>query len=264
MLFRNNGAEVIAIPQPSHCWLSGQLIRGWGNRRFAAPAPFEEVCFGAEQHDIGWLSWESAPTLNPGTGRPHDFREVAAETHTELWRRGVALSLAFGRYPALLVSLHANTIYGTYFDPAKASPEDARIVRAFLAEQYAFQRTIIATLPDEPRYAAHAVPEAIERNRLLVAAADRLSLEICWGVTDEARVPMVPSIGEEHIELRLSAPRRDPAELLLDPWPFAADRLEVMCEGCRLCDRFSDEGTMRRALAAPEAHTVIATRLRPR
>lgn len=264
MLFRSDGGEVIAIPQPTHCWLSCQLLRGWGNAHFVTPSPFEEVCFGAEQHDIGWLAWETAPTLDPATGRPHDFREVDAGTHTELWRQGVRFALAFGRYPALLVSLHANTIYESYFDFAKASAEETHIVRVFLAKQHAFQGALTTMLAAEPRYAAAATPAMIERNRLLVAASDRLSLEICWGVTGEARVPNVPTVGETRVDLRLSAPAGDPADLRLDPWPFAAEQIEVICEGHRLRGRFSDQSTMRHALAEPEGRSVIATRLRPR
>jgi hypothetical protein len=264
MLFRNDGTDVIAISQPTHCWLSGQLARNWGNDGFAVPLPYEEACLGAELHDIGWLSWEAAPTLDPGTGRPHDFRAVDARTHTELWTSGVRLALAFGRYPALLVSLHANTIYGAYFNFAKASPEDARLVRAFLAEQQAFQERTIESLAGEPRYQETAAPAAIERNRLLVAATDWMSLEICWGVTEEARVPRTPSVGEQEVDLHLRAPRRDPADLIVDPWPFSADSVEVMCEGRRLHGRFSDEPAMRQALAAPDARVAITARLRPR
>ena len=39
MLLREDGEAVIAIPQPSHSWLSGQLARAWGNDRFAPPSP---------------------------------------------------------------------------------------------------------------------------------------------------------------------------------------------------------------------------------
>lgn len=264
MLFRNDGADAIAIPQPTHCWLSGQLARHWGNAAFAVPSPREEVCFGAEQHDIGWLAWEAAPTLNPATGRPHDFREVDTRTHTALWRNGVRLALAFGHYPALLVSLHANTIYKAYFNPERASAGEVALVRGFLAEQQAFQRAAIENLAREPRYRKAAAPAAVEHNRLLVAAADWLSLAICWGVTEEKRVPRVPSRGAETVELRLTAPRGDPEEVMVEPWPFAADRVEVVCEGCRLRGRFSDEREMRDALAAPEARVAVAARLRPR
>ena len=53
MLFREDPDGVIAIPQPSHAWLSGQMVRAWGNEVFARPAPYEDVCLGAEQHDVG-------------------------------------------------------------------------------------------------------------------------------------------------------------------------------------------------------------------
>ena len=263
MLFRRGGDAVIAIAQPSHSWLSGQLVRAWGNEAFAVPTPHEEVRLGAEQHDIGWLDWEAAPTLNPSTGLPHEFREVGTRAHTELWTRGVRLALAFGRYPALLVSLHAKTIYDAFFDFDRASREDASTARKFLAEQHEFRRTVIETLASDPRYAAAATPEAIERNRRLVGATDHMSLEIGWGVTEEARVPDVPSTGTGRIELRIRSPRRDPTDLVLDPWPFSADRVDVLCEGRRLHGAFADETAMRQTLDAAE-RVVIAAVLRPR
>jgi Protein of unknown function (DUF3891) len=70
MLLRKDGLDVIAIPQPSHAWLSGQMARAWGNRRFAAPTPYDEVCLAAGQHDIGWLDWEMRPALDAGAVPP--------------------------------------------------------------------------------------------------------------------------------------------------------------------------------------------------
>ena len=86
----------------------------------------------------GWLPWEAAPTLNPDTGRPHNFLEMKPAIHTQLWTNGVRQALAFGRYPALLVSLHAKTIYTTFFNFEKAPPEDARLVRSFLDDHDAW------------------------------------------------------------------------------------------------------------------------------
>ena len=133
MLFRRiDGTDdaVIAIPQPSHAWLSGQIARAWGNDAFDPPAPREAVCLGIEQHDIAWLGWEAEPTLNPATGRPHAFHEVATTQHRALWAQGVRLARGFGLYPALLVSLHANTLYDRYFKWDTAAPEDAAAARA--------------------------------------------------------------------------------------------------------------------------------------
>ena len=134
MLLRKDGLDVIAIPQPSHAWLSGQMARAWGNAHFAAPTPYDEVCLAAGQHDISWLDWEMTPALDAGTGLPQEFFRVPSKVHITLWREGVLRARVFGRYPALLVSLHADTIYAQYFNFNKASVENAEAVRAFLDE----------------------------------------------------------------------------------------------------------------------------------
>jgi hypothetical protein len=265
MLFRDECEAVVAIPQPGHAWLAGQIVRAWGNGDFVQPSPFEEVCLAAEQHDIAWLAWEAAPTLNPATGRPHQFHEVPAARRVEDWRRGVRLALAaYGRYPALLVSLHADTIYGPLLRPGVLPEEDLAPLRALLDEQHAFQRAVRAALAADPRHADAAEPEVVERNRLLVAVADGLSLAICRGVTDEARHPGAPPrAGMERVGLRLSSRRGDPEDLVLEPWPFGAERVAVVCEGRRLRGRFADEAALRAALEAAERVTVAAV-LRPR
>ncbi len=98
MLLRKDGESVIAIPQPSHAWLSGQLARAWGNERFVAPVPNEEVCLAAEQHDIGWLSWEASPVLDERTGLPQEFFALPSRRHIAIWREGVRRASFFGRY----------------------------------------------------------------------------------------------------------------------------------------------------------------------
>ena len=44
MLYRQEKQGKIAITQPMHAWLAGQLARAWGNERFGDVVPFEEVC----------------------------------------------------------------------------------------------------------------------------------------------------------------------------------------------------------------------------
>jgi hypothetical protein len=261
MLLRMDGLDVIAIPQPSHAWLSGQLARAWGNDQFAAPVPNEEFCLAAEQHDIGWLAREDAPALDAGTGLPVPFSKVAPKEHIRLWREGVRRARLFGRYPSLLVSRHADTIYTRYFDFAKAGLEDAAAVRAFLDEQHGLQTSLAASLRDDPAYGGQASPENIVRNQRLIAALDWLSLDICWGVEKETQIPDVPTLGEGRTELRL-CPRqgenlvRD--ELILDPWPFREASLTVRAEGKRLRGRFSTQDELLRALDKAEPVLVTA------
>jgi Protein of unknown function (DUF3891) len=253
MLLRKDGLDVFAIPQPSHAWLSGQMARAWGNRHFAAPTPYDEVCLAAEQHDVGWLDWEMAPALDAGTGLPQEFFRVAATVHVALWREGVRRARVFGRYPALLVSLHADTIYAQYFNASKASAETVEAVRAFLEEQHRFQALMAASMRADPKLTERASPEIIEHNRLLIAALDRMSLEICWGVNKEIKIPNVPTAGAGTTELRMQ-PRDG---LVLDPWPFRTASIAVRAEGKRLRGRFETEADLQRAL--DEADPILVT-----
>src|SRR5258705_11724462 len=58
----------VAVAQPAHAWISGQLARAWGNERFGTVEPLAEVCLAAEQHDVPWIEWERRPALDPRTG----------------------------------------------------------------------------------------------------------------------------------------------------------------------------------------------------
>src|SRR5918999_1358555 len=139
MLLRPDGDAVIAIGQPAHAWLSGQLARAWGNERFGAVEPWEEVCLGAEQHDIGMAAWDAAPELNPDTGLPYSFTELPLDRHLGMWAAAPGRVLPQSRYAALLVSLHGAGLYERR-DPD--DPDHAHAVQAFLA----FKRELQAEL----------------------------------------------------------------------------------------------------------------------
>ena len=258
MLFREEDGAVVAVSQPAHAWLSGQLARAWGNDRFAPPAPREEVCLAAELHDLGWFDWETAPSLDPETGRPYDFRRLPKAGHTGLWRTGVRRARLFGRLPALLVSLHADTIYSFAFDPAKAAPE----VTAFLDEQHALQDEIVASLRADPAFAANATPAALEASRLLIAHrrpdVPRNRLGRAQGRALGERAGVAERNGR--IAARAGPRARHPRPRSL---AVRADRLDLKIEGRRLRGRFRDEAAMRRALEEAEPAAIAATLRRP-
>src|SRR3712207_8663826 len=107
MLYRDDPAGTIAIAQPAHAWVSGQLARAWGNAQFGSFAPWEEVCLAAEQHDIGMAAWESAPTLNRQTGRAHSFMDLPEPRHSQMFAEASRLD----RKSTRLNSSHANISY---------------------------------------------------------------------------------------------------------------------------------------------------------
>jgi hypothetical protein len=266
MLFRDSSNGAIAITQPSHAWLSGQIMRAWGNVEFGNIAPYEDVCLGAEQHDIGWLEWEQSPTLNLTTGRPHGFRDLSVAAHTAIWRRGTDLALAFGRYPALLVSLHGTGLYANFAGAAA----DAAIVQDFLGGQLAIQQRLLASLRLDQRLGEFCRPETVDRNRRLVRTADRMSIAICTGMQDLAVrsddpqrgiVKQVPTAaGETDIHLRVVD--GDLGKIVVAPWPFVAGQVQVACEGVLLPSRPDDEAAMRVALGTA-SRVVLSVELRP-
>ncbi len=143
MLHRPSLEGLICITQPNHAWVSGQLARAWGNERFGEFVPIQEVCIGAEQHDIGWLVWEGAPTLNKHSGYPHRFTEVPTKVHVAMWSDAKHLTQPYGRYVALLVSLHGTGLYERFLGWQK-SPDSRQIVQNFLEHEYAFQAELTA------------------------------------------------------------------------------------------------------------------------
>ena len=225
---------MLAIGQPSHAWLSGQLARAWGSDRFGPPEPREEVCLAAEQHDAGMAAWDAAPTLNPDTGLPHSFVEMPVETHVELWSRAWEVVLPQSRYAALLVSMHGTALYAMR-DLSKLDDRQADIVRGYLTGQREVQRRLRASLDDAG---------AVDTAQRLVWTWDAFSLALCldWAPHTLRDVPAAG--GALDVELTPAGERT----VRVDPWPFASDGLRVRTEGRRLEGRFADEGELHAAL----------------
>ncbi len=247
MLYRKEKQGKIAITQPMHAWLSGQLARAWGNERFGDVVPFEEVCLGAEQHDVGHTAWEQAPTLNPQTGLPYSFLEMPRQLHVQLWSQAARHVLPQGRYAALLVSLHGTRLYQRY-DAANDLPENARAVHHYLEQERAFQEELLASLRSDPHYRPFATEEVVSRNQRLVGFWDALSLAICFGRTSPQSWEQIPTATGTTM-LTLTARYDDPTTLMLTPWPFRSQSVTLVYEGRYLAETFSDETIMRNALA---------------
>jgi hypothetical protein len=246
MLFRFDGEDAIAIAQPAHAWVSGQLARAWGNDHYERFEPWEEVCLAAEQHDIGWLPWEANPTLNPETGRPFSFRELPKDQHIDLWSQAGTLALAYGRYPALFVSLHGTGLYERFGPGPDPSPQTLEMIEKLLERERAFQQRQIERLSTSPRYADYVKPEVIERNRQLISTWDAMSLVLCGGFEGSA------SIGKEFTFAIQDSGQRTPDEISerihVEPWPFSGDEVRLIADGRRLTGRSSDDAELRDAL----------------
>jgi hypothetical protein len=237
----------VCIGQASHAWVSGQLARRWGNERFAPPEPFDEVCLGAEQHDIGMAEWDLTPELDPETGAPRSFMDMPLQTHLELWSKAPRKVLTQSPYAALLVSMHGHALYARR-DTLEPDAEESQAVRRFVAEQEAFQQDILDHLDDGR--------EHVRRNQRLVWALDFLSLAPIMGWVPDT-VPAPTRDGEPDAELEVQ--QAGALEFSVDPWPFHERRLTVRYQGRRLDRPARDQGELDAALAAAPWVTVQVT-----
>lgn len=255
MLFRPlPDGSALAVSQPAHAWISGQLARAWGGPAAGLERLDELFILAAEQHDIGWLPWEAAPTRDAATGRPYSFVALPRDQHTALWSAGVATAEAsYGPHVALLVSLHGLAIYALTPDE-KRDPDDLAAVQRFRTEQEAVQARL--------RAAIAASAEEIAAQRAILLALDLMSLVICGTMGREMRrTPPVP-LAAGATRLTLAFPSDGWERLVVDPWPFRDAAVTVACPARRLAGRFGDAATMRAALAAAPVEA-IATTLAP-
>ncbi len=246
MLHRVKGDNLIAISQPAHAWVSGQLARYWGNEMFGSIEPFEEVCQAAALHDVGFLAWEDSPTLNRTTGLPYTFLELPARLHLEIWSAGIREMLSYGRYSALLVSMHFSWLCRQH--PSMAA-DDRRLEGKFLVEQEALQTALVTSLRNDFHYERYSTDEIIERNRQLISLWDWLSLLLCMGFHDESVVEQAPSAGgATQIVLRMLNAER--TRIAITPWPFRCESIKIACEGRDLLKVYKNESEMCKALRA--------------
>ena len=173
MLLCSDGDDLIAVGQPAHAWVSGQLARAWGNDRFGTLEPREEVCLAAEQHDAGMAAWEGRPTLNPKTGLPRSFMELPLDEHLEIWWSAAPLVLPQSPYAALLVSMHGTALYERR-DLERLTAADAERVKAFLAGQRALQEQLRDRLDADPDAGAPQPAAHLDLGLAVARAAARL------------------------------------------------------------------------------------------
>lgn len=249
MLFRSEPSRILAISQLTHAWVSGRILRAWEE------SLSETLLIAAEQHDIGWIDWETEPTFNAETGRPHLFREIGASSHAPMWAKGVDRALgAWGTHVALLVSRHGGVIYRRYTDRHRVAEADAAAAQNYLRTQ----------APIEAAWARALRLEAAELDKetALIALSDTLSLALCG----ELKTPLdLEAPGRAGlVTLKLAERALGSFDFALSPWPFRVNELVAEGEARPLppAGRFSNEAAMKAWLKLPE-RAVFRARLAP-
>jgi len=244
----------LTISQPAHSWVSGQFARAWGNNIFSEFQPFEQVCYAAEQHDVGFLEWENAPTLNQATGLPHTFEDLSEQVHFEIWRTGIFQLCTVCPYASLIVSLHFCNLCERFHRPF--ADDDQSRSGAFLKEQRKYQETVRTSLRSDPLLKKALENDVLAYHRDLIAAWDYLSLELCRNRSDHFKVPHVPVCNNDYAEIRVLKVDGLTNVWAVDPWPFKDQTVTAVCEAKEIRGRFDNADAMHAELQCARRFTL--------
>lgn len=215
MIIREGERHLEIIRQTDHARLAGQIASCWDEEYFWGPNPREEVLFAIAQHDNGWMEWEEAPVICPETGLPYPFTGMPAGDLLGIWSRGPHRFVAQHPYASLLLSLHGVYLLSNRYRHGLDDPLDREMIRVYLLEEKAFQRSLIKQLGLEE------VPDkkvALLRNYRLLQLCDWLSLVVCCPIPSATLLDKVPlkEEGETTIYLHLAQDK----DLEMKPFPL--------------------------------------------
>lgn len=232
------------ISQVEHARIAAEVCAAWNAAAFPLAVPHDELLAAVVHHDDGWLVWEMRPTTVDG--RPRDFMEMPLDESLAIWRRSIAVAQTFGPLAAYAVGSHFAALCRWSREKAGHTEEWRYLADEFIAEQDELAATRLQELTARAGVLAVGATSSTEDDALLKISIgrnadrawhalqffDRVSLWLCCAERREVETIDVP----ESLGSGLGAFRFTPlageaggagAEISIEPWPLAVDRLEI-------------------------------------
>ena len=258
MICRPHDDGWLLIAQPAHAWMAGDLAAAWGNADFVSPTPFEAVVMATRLHDIGWLAWDANPRLGED-GQPVNFLNTNLQETVPVWQRAVQGVRLINPFAALLISMHATTIYGRRLERGADPPNERAQVQEALREHERLQAHLQADLSKHPVYREMLTPQRLALTYRWLRTCDLLSLAVLSGtMPQEGEIKSVPELADlQFTTLRYR--QHDPFTLEVRPWPFGRPELRLPVEARLLNQRkFDSQIDYHIALEDAPRETVLA------
>jgi hypothetical protein len=263
---REEAGDFLLIMQHDHALIAGELAEHFGNEKFTRPEPRESALRGVRLHDCGWPLHDDRPTTNKD-GRPLDVFETTREIALKVWTASVEKASAADPYAGLLVSLHVLSLSvfastQTSFEHEKFDmdqPADRFAVARFQQHEIERQEHLRATLglrTDKPATHHKHAQEVTQKkedsltfNFRMLQAMDVISLAACCTKPPSKQTQdVLPHPGGAPLRFSLE---RGGTDVVVDPWPFDQEKIELMIPVCRIGGRaYEDDDALHAAMSA--------------
>lgn len=258
MIRRDDRGDWLIIAQVEHARLAGELARVWGNDRVASLAAFPTLVWGVEHHDDGWQEWDDAPRLKPATGFPRSFLEMRMRDSTAIWSRSIAVCSA-DPLAGIAVSRHFCHLANQAQNSGRADADDRESIDRFLREQAAVQaRLVDAARSNKAAETNRDFEQSCDLGFRTVRFFDLMSLWLCCAERHQPE-PLVAPMGEA-----VKLIPRDPAQIVIEPYPLCVDSLRLETPVRRLAARrYANDAELQAALRAAPIEVLAWTISRP-
>lgn len=218
MIRRETQKGWILITQREHSILSGDIMKHWGNSKFARPQPYEEVMFAVAEHDCGWKLWENNPRINPVNKYPKNFLEMNYSDQAAIWKKSFLLHSKKHPYASSLIALHFDKFNSSILKKNNNAQRLKSEIKEFVLENLGLKHTGQKGLSDE-----------IINNLKFVQIGDIISLAIChgWRSTQIDEIPY--RLNGKKISILLQSD--DGLNYKINPFPFFSSPVGFSVKG---------------------------------
>jgi hypothetical protein len=228
-----------------HMDLCAQMGRAYGNERFESLHPYDEVLFAVANHDRGWDDYDQQPIVDPQSGLPFIMAKTPPHDAVKTNKGSPDFNETHNAYSGLLSSMHTWGLYNKRYGFSRfqlrirpgttsvpVADANRGMIDALLEGEIARQSRLKSKLAENPVTRPLANEKQIFQNYKQLQFFDTLSLYFHLYHASERG-------NETYIHVPVSADEDATVEVKqisdrvysLDPFPFAGDRLTLICKG---------------------------------
>jgi hypothetical protein len=237
------GEPHFVMTMAEHMEMCGQMARAFGNDRFERLNPFEQMLYVVENHDRGWDEYDANPGLDEDR-LPYIMSRTPTLANMKTNKDSPEYNEAHDPFCGLISSMHSWGLYHKRYGfsrfVVRARTTTSITVKnvyqpavdAMLENEIQRQNRLKKTLADNPLTSAWAAEKKILQSYKQLQFFDTLALYFNLyhaferGDQEYVHVPM-----NEEADATLMLRKVNDNVYSLAPFPFAADRITLVCPG---------------------------------